>query len=255
MSDDEPDVDVASILARLNAGPNLASEDIDQETAITSNGLGGTQDESIISTSATTNNTESRKQAGKKEPSLRKDVKLPEVYSVRDDPEEENENKRDILAEHADTVNLSPAIMSEPEKYLSLLAPQPLTAVFESVRSIFATNAQQIVDKQKGLVDYIHKTKENSNMVLSHYLQKNMQFSKYRHDELKKKMDEIKEVDQDGQKVKHYLLMLIKRLEELEEKVDYMLAAKAKNKSPSLPQQNKVQSPGHHTTLDEETKE
>ncbi len=57
-----------------------------------------------------------------------------------------------------------------------------------------------------------------------------MQFAKLTPEQLDKKMLEVKEVDQESQKVKHYLLMLIKRLENLEEKVDHLITVKSQHK-------------------------
>jgi len=57
-----------------------------------------------------------------------------------------------------------------------------------------------------------------------------MQFVKLKQEDLDKKMLEVKEVDQESQKVKHYLLMLIKRLENLEEKVDNLITIKTQHK-------------------------
>ena len=146
---------------------------------------------------------------------------------------------------------------------------QSLNSVFESVRGIFAANSQQIMDRQvkikitkeknrimfeqKGIVDYVNKTKEHSNIILSHYLQKNTNFARLRHDEMEKKILEIKFIEQESHKVKHYLLMLIKRLEDLEEKVDNLTAIKAHKKPPYADQPKELHS--NSTTLDEEVKE
>lgn len=74
------------------------------------------------------------------------------------------------------------------------------------------------------------RTKDNSNGCLAHFSQRNMQFAKLKQEDLDKKMLEVKEIDQESQKVKHYLLMLIKRLENLEEKVDHLITVKTQHK-------------------------
>lgn len=104
MSDDE-DVDVQSILARLNAG---GGDDDDEE------------EETVPATEDTTEQSEEKPKSPEKpiveintqdtvakaEALLKKEQKGSEVYVVRDQAEDEHEKKkRDILAEHADNVN------------------------------------------------------------------------------------------------------------------------------------------------------
>jgi len=80
-----------------------------------------------------------------------------------------------------------------------------------------------------------------------------MNFARYKHEEMERKILEIKFIDQECHKVKHYLLMLIKRLEDLEEKVDNLTAIKAHKKPPYEEQINNMNN--KTTTLDEEVKE
>ncbi len=108
MSDDE-DVDVQSILARLNAG---GGDDDDSE-----------EEETVPATQDTTEQSENAEKpkspekqiveintqdtVAKAEALLKKEQKGSEVYVVREQAEDEHEKKkRDILAEHADNVNI-----------------------------------------------------------------------------------------------------------------------------------------------------
>ena len=74
------------------------------------------------------------------------------------------------------------------------------------------------------------KTKDHSTSCLNHYLQKNTTFAKLKPVEIEGKLQEVKGLVQDGQKAKHYLLMLIKRLEDLEGKLDNMIVIKSQEK-------------------------
>jgi len=65
---------------------------------------------------------------------------------------------------------------------------------------------------------------------LSKYDQKNLSFTKMKSGDLEKKVNEIKILELDTQKSKYYLLMLIKRLEDLETKLDNLIEHKVKTK-------------------------
>jgi len=232
MSDDE-DVDVQSILARLNAAPDSDEEEEEEVTvpATGNNTDAQPEEEKPKSPEKQIAEVNTKDTVAKAEALLKKEQKGSEVFVVREQADEEHEKKkRDILAEHADHVNLSPAIMSEPEKYLSLLENQPLKTVFDSIRQVYEKNSTQVFERQKVLVDYVIRTKDNSNGCLAHFSQRNMHFAKLRPEDLDKKMNEVREIDQESQKVKHYLLMLIKRLENLEEKVDHLITVKSQKK-------------------------
>jgi len=119
MSDDEAEVDVASILARLNANVGHEEEGDDSDNVPVNTDQEENQEEGTSLQNTGTDAIETQDTTIKKELVPKKDNKISEVYNVRDYAEEEaDKKKRDVLAEHADTINLVIIIMSTLVKNL-----------------------------------------------------------------------------------------------------------------------------------------
>ena len=110
MSDDE-EVDVQSILARLNPAPPSDSDEEEEKETVpatedTSNAAQTESPEKLQSPKKQLTEINTQDTVAKAEALLKKEQKGSEVFVVREHADEEHEKKkRDILAEHADNVN------------------------------------------------------------------------------------------------------------------------------------------------------
>ena len=113
MSDDE-DVDVQSILARLNAGGGADDEEEETVPAPEDTTEQSESTEKPKSPEKPIVEINTQDTVAKAEALLKKEQKGSEVYVVRDQAEDEHEKKkRDILAEHADNVNIVNFVMKK----------------------------------------------------------------------------------------------------------------------------------------------
>ena len=80
-------------------------------------------------------------------------------------------------------------------------------------------------------MESIIKNKISSDASLSKYEQKNLIFLKPKSGDLEKKINDIKALEIDTQKSKYFLLTIIRRLEELEQKLDLCMDQKMKAKN------------------------
>ena len=105
MADDEAEVDVLEILARLNAENNDLKENDDAE--ITENiDSENIHNEPLNDTNEAIQTTDSQQIVKQNDSLLKKGFKSSGVHMVRESADEQLEQKkRDILAEHADNIS------------------------------------------------------------------------------------------------------------------------------------------------------
>jgi len=104
MADDGEDIDVADLLARINANLSPDGDESSQDN-IEEKDQDDIKDEKNI--------TEGSEEVQKSD--VNKETKANEFYIVRDKPEEDpKRTERDKLAEHADNINLVRVISSPP---------------------------------------------------------------------------------------------------------------------------------------------